>query len=86
MKQITAEWIRKAEADFATAQREFAVEVEPNYDAVCFHSQQAVEKMLKARLQEADIQFRKFMILRFYSMRSSLLSRVGKNCEMIFIR
>jgi len=39
--------------------REFAVEVEPNYDAVCFHSQQAVEKLLKARLQEADIPFRK---------------------------
>jgi len=59
MKPITAEWVRKAEADFATAQREHAVEVEPNYDAVCFHSQQAVEKLLKARLQEADIAFRK---------------------------
>jgi HEPN domain-containing protein len=59
MKPITTEWVRKAEADFATAQREFAVEVAPNYDAVCFHSQQAVEKLLKARLQEADIPFRK---------------------------
>jgi HEPN domain-containing protein len=59
MKPITTEWVRKAEADFATAQREYAVEVEPNYDAVCFHSQQAVEKLLKARLQEADIAFRK---------------------------
>lgn len=51
--------MRKAEADFATAQREYAVEVAPNYDAVCFHSQQAVEKLLKARLQEADMPFRK---------------------------
>ncbi len=59
MKPITAEWVRKAEADFATAQREYAVEVAPNHDAVCFHSQQAVEKLLKARLQEADIPFPK---------------------------
>ena len=57
MKPITAEWVRKAEADFATAQREFAVKADTNYDAVCFHSQQAAEKFLKARLQEADIAF-----------------------------
>jgi len=57
MKPITREWIKKAEADFATAQREFAVKVDANYDAVCFHSQQAAEKFLKARLQEAEIAF-----------------------------
>jgi HEPN domain-containing protein len=57
MKPITREWVKKAEADFATAQREFAVKDDPNYDAVCFHSQQAAEKFLKARLQEAEIAF-----------------------------
>jgi len=57
MKPITSEWVRKAEADFATAQREFAVKIDANYDAVCFHSQQAAEKFLKARLQEAEIIF-----------------------------
>lgn len=57
MKPITLEWISKAEADFATAQREFGVEVEPNFDAVCFHSQQSAEKLLKARLQEAELVF-----------------------------
>ena len=57
MKPIAREWVKKAEGDFATAQREFAVKVEPNYDAVCFHSQQAAEKFLKARLQESDIAF-----------------------------
>ena len=31
----------------------------PNYDAVCFHSQQCVEKYLKAILQENDIAFGK---------------------------
>jgi len=54
MKLITEEWVNKAEGDFATAQRESQVENMPNYDAVCFHSQQCIEKYLKACLQELD--------------------------------
>ena len=38
------EWIDKAEADWATAQREFRVRRRTNFDAVCFHSQQLAEK------------------------------------------
>jgi HEPN domain-containing protein len=57
MKQITQEWIDKAEGDFATAQRELQVQEMSNYDAVCFHSQQCVEKYLKACLQEENIAF-----------------------------
>ena len=57
MKPITREWVNKAEGDFATAQREFIVRPDPNYDAVCFHSQQCAEKYLKARLQEASLPF-----------------------------
>jgi HEPN domain-containing protein len=59
MKPITAEWVDKAEGDFATAQRELNALDHPNYDAVCFHSQQCAEKYLKAFLQEKDIPFRK---------------------------
>ncbi len=59
MKQITNEWIAKAEGDFATAQRELGATDSPNYDAVCFHAQQCVEKYLKAFLQESDISFPK---------------------------
>ena len=59
MKTMTKEWIRKAEGDFATAQRELQAEDNPNYDAVCFHAQQCVEKYLKARLVEADLPFPK---------------------------
>ena len=59
MNPITLEWVEKAEGDFATAERELAVRVDPNYDAVCFHAQQCAEKYLKARLQEAGIQFGK---------------------------
>jgi HEPN domain-containing protein len=59
MKQITVEWITKAEGDFAIVQRECAVKDTPSYDGICFHAQQCVEKYLKARLCEADIHFSK---------------------------
>lgn len=59
MKLITQEWVDKAGGDFATAQRELQVEINANYDAVCFHAQQCAEKYLKAYLQELDIYFDK---------------------------
>lgn len=43
-------WVEKAEGDVRTAPRELAAEEAPNWDAVCFHAQQAVEKYLKALL------------------------------------
>jgi HEPN domain-containing protein len=59
MKPISQEWVNKTEGDFATAQRELQVQYQPNYDAVCFHSQQCAEKYLKACLQEANMSFNK---------------------------
>ena len=59
MKPLTHEWIVKADGDYRTACREWRVRRLPNYDAVCFHAQQATEKYLKARLQDADIAFEK---------------------------
>ena len=50
MTETVKEWLRKAERDFATARREIAVANDPNYDGVCFHAQQGVEKLLKAVL------------------------------------
>ena len=50
MNPLVEEWVRKAEGDYGTAMREFAVEGEANYDAVCFHCQQCVEKYMKAFL------------------------------------
>lgn len=44
------EWISKADGDFAVAVREFRVRKNPNYDDVCFHCQQCIEKHLKAAL------------------------------------
>jgi HEPN domain-containing protein len=59
MNPITKEWIDKAEGDFNTSRRELEAPNNPNYDAVCFHAQQCIEKYLKARLQEANIAFGK---------------------------
>jgi HEPN domain-containing protein len=53
MKEIVAEWIAKAEGDWAVAEREWRVRKLPNFDAVCFHAQQCAEKYLKARIRDA---------------------------------
>lgn len=50
MNEIVREWIDKAEADFATARRELAVTEAPNHDAVGFHAQQCIEKLMKGLL------------------------------------
>ena len=57
MNPLAAEWIEKASADLATAGREMRARKDPNYDAVCFHAQQCVEKLLKAALTEAGRDF-----------------------------
>ena len=50
MNEVIEEWVRKAEGDYRTALREMAVTEDPNYDAVCFHAQQCIEKLVKAAL------------------------------------
>ncbi len=50
MNDTVKEWIDKAERDLATAKRELATVEQPNYDAVCFHAQQGIEKLMKALL------------------------------------
>ena len=52
MRPLAEEWRRKADEDFAVAERELAA-APPAFAAVCFHAQQAVEKYLKALLAAA---------------------------------
>jgi HEPN domain-containing protein len=54
MKKPTAEWVRKAEADFVAAER-LAGARPPVHDPLCFHCQQTAEKYLKALLSEHGI-------------------------------
>ena len=50
MNRTIQEWIDKGEADYLTAGREIAVAEGPNFDAVCFHAEQCIEKLMKALL------------------------------------
>lgn len=59
MNPATAEWVTFAESDFGVATREHALLSGPNPPAVCFHSQQCVEKLLKAALVERGQSFPK---------------------------
>ena len=52
MNELVEEWVRKAEADARTAEREALVIEEANWDAVCFHAQQCIEKYLKGLLRD----------------------------------
>ena len=58
MKKLTAEWVAKAEEDHSVATGLLRRRKIPA-DSVCFHSQQAAEKLLKAVLQEHGIHFGK---------------------------
>jgi HEPN domain-containing protein len=44
MKQLTKEWIEKAEGDFGAALSLARARKKPNHDAVSFHAQQCAEK------------------------------------------
>jgi|CXWL01.1.fsa_nt_gi HEPN domain-containing protein len=48
MNGTVEEWISKAEGDYRVASRELNVADSPSFDAVCFHSQQCAEKLIKA--------------------------------------
>lgn len=50
LSQLVREWLDLARADVITAERELAAATDLNYAAVCFHAQQAVEKLMKAVL------------------------------------
>ena len=55
MKASTRERVLKAEEDFLAAAALHRRRTKPLSSIVCFHAQQAVEKYLKARLEEAGL-------------------------------
>lgn len=65
MPDTSEAWVEKAEGDVRTALRELAAEEAPNWDAVCFHAQQAVEKYIKAFIIKKGEAFPKTHDLRF---------------------
>jgi HEPN domain-containing protein len=59
MLPITREWATKAESDYDVVLLLLRSRKPSRFDPICFHSQQCVEKYLKARLTEAGIAFPK---------------------------
>jgi len=59
MKASTREWVAMAEEDFAVALMLARLRKKPLWAPLCFHAQQCTEKYLKARLNEASVQFHK---------------------------
>jgi len=55
MNETVAEWVSKAEGDWRVANREFLAEDNPNFDAVCFHAQQCIEKLMKGLLIDKGV-------------------------------
>ncbi|MCL0049404.1 HEPN domain-containing protein [Dehalococcoidia bacterium] len=58
IQDLVNKWIEKANKDLLSAERELSFE-DPVTETVCFHSQQAVEKYLKAFLVYHQIYFTK---------------------------
>ena len=58
MKRLTAEWVKKADADFVAANKLRRGRV-ALHDQVCFHCQQAAEKYLKALMVELGLTIRR---------------------------
>ena len=55
MNATVREWVAKAEGDYATAERELHPAGTPNLDAVCFHAEQCIEKLMKALLIDRGV-------------------------------
>src|SRR3954469_11516753 len=55
MTGTVSEWVDRAESDFRVACRESAVTADPSYEAVCFHAQQCIEKLMKAVLLDHGV-------------------------------
>ena len=54
MNPLTQEWIEKAEEDYNSA-KWLQQAPDPLHNSICFHTQQCIEKYLKAWLQEAEL-------------------------------
>jgi HEPN domain-containing protein len=57
MREITEEWVFKAEDDYRSAEALLYLAEPPIVETACFHCQQCAEKYVKAFLEEHEIDF-----------------------------
>jgi HEPN domain-containing protein len=82
MKPVTKEWLDRADDDLSVAEE--IIENENLTNMVAFHAQQAVEKILKAMIEEYDIGFVKTHKLDF--LLQKVKNHVAFDADMIYIR
>jgi HEPN domain-containing protein len=86
MKSLTAEWMAKAAEDYSVAIGLLRRRKVPS-DSICFHSQQAAEKLLKAVLQQRAIHFGKTHdlegLLRLCSVEHPQLTLLGADVQLL---
>lgn len=74
---LVRQWLRKADIDYRTAER-LMQDTEPIRESIAFHSQQAVEKYIKAYLVYQRIEFSKtHSISRLLDLLSSIDSELA---------
>jgi HEPN domain-containing protein len=59
VREATLRWLKKSDHDFRTMKVLHAAHDSAMNDAVCFHAQQSIEKLLKALCIEQEISFPK---------------------------
>ena len=80
--ELIEEWIHKADHDIGMAK--LALEHKIEYaDSICFHSQQAVEKYLKAYLVHLNIVFKKTHSLSYLL---DLINEMDKVSDKMYLR
>ena len=81
MRELTGEWVAKAEDHFYSADLVLHAGQFPIPDTACFHCQQSAEKYLKGFLQEHQVQF-----LRHHNLKALLDLCVGLDGDFETLR
>jgi HEPN domain-containing protein len=83
--KLIAEWLQKADEDFAFAAS--IIEASTFYAQICFHFQQSAEKYLKAVIVADDLEFQKVhdlaTLLKNCLKRRPELSGLMSDCKLL---
>lgn len=84
IRRLVEEWMRKAEEDIKAADALLSVEF-PLLFSSCFHSQQAVEKYLKALLTLHQVEFPRTHSIRELLDLINIFDKIlPVNCSLLF--
>ena len=86
-KELSREWLNKAEEDFGFASKNLSDPTISYYSQICFHFQQAAEKYLKAYIVDNVLEFKKTHdlpeLLRICVNKEATLKTLEDECELL---